>query len=155
VAVGAIISSGTLLYLQDRQEKSAENSALAALAIELDHVVKVVPKTESAEKEVAFNPMPSDAYRQALPYIRSLHEDTLDQLMDAELAIAAYTASAEFFLIHGPNESREKRTRLMGEEAQKKAGDALEVLLKERPALLKGRSGPERGRGPRDTNRRP
>lgn len=95
--VGAVVSSGFLLFQQGRAAASARTSAMAALEIELEHTELVAANP----KEIAFTPIPNDVYVQALPYLAKLDRTTLERIVDAAIAISAYNANALFFQTHG------------------------------------------------------
>jgi hypothetical protein len=122
--------------VQWRVEVRARKDAISALLIELAQVVKVgnEPKGEAP----AFTPMPSDAYRLALPALSRRSKGEQAVVGDAALAVAAYNASAGAFnnnFKEAQAAGRLKRTTDLARSARVKAMVA-QRLLEMKPIVL-------------------
>jgi hypothetical protein len=120
VVVGAVVSGGFLLFQQRRATVSARTFAMAALDIELAHAESVAQNP----KQVAFTPMPNDAYAQALPYLSKLNRTQLRKAVDAAIAISTYNADALFFNTHG---ALDPTWELRAKVSAKAAGDSANI----------------------------
>jgi hypothetical protein len=132
--VGAVASARAIVYQQGKSEESAREGALAALAVELEHVIN----TGANPKPLAFAPVPSDAYRQAMPYIGRLPEDVRLKVLKMGSAVSAYNAAVEYYNPLGPQQyspKRENQVRALASDATSKATDALAALRCSVPTL--------------------
>ena len=125
VIVGAVLSAGGFGVREHWANQRARSAALNALRTEFD----LVEEVGREPKSVAFRPMPTDAYRQALAYVSTLDQDVKKQVLNAGLAISAYNASAEFFNTQGAlDRSWQPRTEELAIAATERAAEARDSL---------------------------
>jgi hypothetical protein len=110
--VGAGIGAGAIFAAQASARDSDRRAALSALVVEWEHLSQLEPANmkepipmqpgdhEQKYRELAFKPMPKDAYLDVLPFLGTLQPNPRNMLVDLAFSVSAYNASATFFNEH-------------------------------------------------------
>jgi hypothetical protein len=135
--IGAGASFAAIVFQQSRSTNAERRAALSAFAVEWGHLARMAPDgLKRDNKEVAFIPIPSDAYRFAFPHVAGLSAEARQELVELATVVSAYNTSATFFADNVATRMDVlPRVRELGEDAITKAGYAMRALRIAEPRL--------------------